>query len=107
MDFGTLVGLVELAGAHYVVATALGALAGAAANFLLGRLWSFRALQGAYLGQAWRYALVSGASLALNSAGVWWFTDRYAVPYPVSKIVTALLVGIGFNFPLHRGFVFR
>jgi len=107
VDFVTLVMLVEHVRVYYVTATAIGAFVGAVTNFLLGRLWSFRAVHGKYTSQAFRYALVSAGSLVLNSLGVWWFTEHHAIPYTLSKIATALLVGIFFNFPLHRAFVFR
>src|SRR5690606_18970601 len=70
VDFGTLIFLVEVLNFWYVLATALGALVGAVANFLLGRYWSFKANHGGAKGQVFRYALVSSASLMLNTYGV-------------------------------------
>ena len=107
LDFGVLVILVEWAGLWYVPATALGAFAGAVLNFTLNRSWSFQATEGRWNRQAWRYGLVSGGSLLLNSGGVYGFTEWSGVTYLSSKIVTSLLVGVFFNFPLHRYFVFR
>ena len=107
VDFGTLVFSVEVLGLWYVTATALGAFVGAVTNFLIGRHWSFMATHGHWRRQGFRYALVSFSSLFLNSTGVYLFTEWGGFHYPVSKLIVALLVGVFFNFPLHRSYVFR
>ena len=107
VDFGTLVFCVEILHVWYVAATAIGAFLGAVTNFMIGRNWSFQARLGGLHHQAGRYALVSFGSLLLNSGGVYLLTEYGRLPYPVSKAVTALLVGFVFNFPLHRNYVFR
>jgi putative flippase GtrA len=107
VDFGFLILLVEKGGAWYVAATAAGAFLGAVTNFTLNRQWSFESTSERIHGQALKYALVSGGSLVLNSGGVWAFTEGTGISYLSSKILTSLLVGLFFNFPLHRYFVFR
>lgn len=107
VDFGFLVLLVEKGGLWYVAATAAGAFLGAITNFTLNRHWSFEATSDRVRGQALRYGVVSGGSLLLNSGGVWAITEGTGTSYVSSKIVTALLVGLFFNFPLHRYFVFK
>ncbi|MBC7692674.1 MAG: GtrA family protein [Methylotenera sp.] len=107
VDFGTLVFSVEILHIHYVAATAIGAFLGALTNFQLGRHWSFEAHEKPVQGQATRYAVVSGISLLLNSGGVYVFTEFAHFKYTVSKLVTAFLVGIFFNFPMHRRYVFK
>ena len=106
VDFSSLIFLVEIGGVWYVTATAIGALLGAIANFMLGRHWSFTAEKDSVRGQAIRYAAVAAASLALNSSGVYFLTDYLEIHYALSRVITAFLVGILFNFPLHRRFVF-
>jgi putative flippase GtrA len=107
VDFGSLIFLVEIEGVWYVAATAIGALLGAAVNFFLGRHWTFVAAHDAIRGQVLRYAVVSAASLVLNSYGVYLLTDHLGIHYVISKVITAFSVGVLFNFPLHRRFVFR
>lgn len=106
VDFGLLVLLVERAGLWYVAAATIGAFCGAVANFLLNRHWSFEAATLRWESQALRYGLVSGGSLLLNVAGVYGLTEVAGSPYAVSKLVTAVVVGWLFNYPLHRAFVF-
>ena len=106
VDFSWLVFLVEVAHVWYVVATAIAGFLGAFVNFMLGRHWSFTADDGAFRDQAIRYAVVSAASLVLNSLGVYLLTEYLKIHYAMSKIITAVLVGVLFNFPLHRWFVF-
>ena len=43
LDFGTLVGLTELAGVNYVLATWLGTVVGSLSNFAINKVWAFRA----------------------------------------------------------------
>jgi len=107
VDFSSLIFLVEIGQVWYVAATAIGAFLGAVVNFLLGRHWSFAAGHDAIHGQVVRYAAVSAGSLVLNSAGVYLLTEYFGSYYAVSKVITAVLVGLLFNFPLHRRFVFR
>jgi putative flippase GtrA len=106
VDFTTLIFLVEIGHVWYVAATAIGTFLGAVVNFMLGRHWSFVAHHEAVRGQAIRYALVSAVSLVLNSLGVYLLTDHLKIHYAISKAITAFLVGVLFNFPLHRWFVF-
>ncbi len=106
VDFGLLFSLVEIVHVWYVLATASGALAGSITNFILGRLWSFEATHAQWHRQAYRYAWVSGGSLLLNSGGVYLMTGGLGVHYAVSVIVVSLVVGIAFNFPLQRYWVF-
>jgi putative flippase GtrA len=107
VDFGTLFFATEVLGVWYVLSTGLGAFLGAITNFSLNRFWSFEATHVAWGPQAFRYALVSAGSLGLNMLGVWSFTEGFGWKYGVSKVVTAFVVGLLFNFPLHRRYVFK
>lgn len=107
VDFGTLFFATEVLHVWYVASTGLGALLGALTNFVLNRFWSFEATHVQWGPQAMRYALVSGGSLGLNMFGVYAFTEFFGVKYGISKILTSVLVGVLFNFPLHRRYVFK
>jgi putative flippase GtrA len=107
VDFGTLFFATERLHVWYVFSTGLGALLGAVTNFALNRYWSFEATHVSWGPQAVRYAAVSAGSLGLNMLGVYAFTDGAGLKYGVSKIITAIAVGLLFNFPLHRRYVFK
>jgi putative flippase GtrA len=107
VDFSCVIFLVEVGHVWYVAATATGAFLGAIVNFILGRHWTFTAGHGSIRAQAIRYTAVSAVSLVLNSLGVYVLTDYVGIHYAVSRAITAFVVGILFNFPLHRRFVFR
>ncbi len=107
VDFGLLFLLTEVFHVWYVVSVATGAAAGAVTNFLLNRYWTFLAAQGLWFDQAWKYSLVSAGSLAINTVGTWWVTERFGIHYGISVSIVSLLVGFFFNFPLQRRFVFR
>ncbi|MDB4927964.1 MAG: CDP-diacylglycerol--glycerol-3-phosphate 3-phosphatidyltransferase [Myxococcaceae bacterium] len=106
VDFGTLAALVELAGVSPVAGTALGALAGAVTNFTLARRWIFRDHAGTAAAQALRYAVVSGASLGLNTLGEYLLVTRLGGHYLAARVVVAVAVSLLWNFPMHRRFVF-
>jgi len=107
LDYGTLFLLTEVFQVWYVVATAVGALCGAVANFLINRYWSFQATHDRLGYQALRYALVSTGSLIFNTGGVFLVTEFAQVHYAVSVAVVSVVVGIFFNYPLHRYYVYR
>jgi putative flippase GtrA len=106
-DWSVLFGLVEVLQVWYVVAVAIGAIVGAITNFVINRHWSFRATHGKWQKQAVRYSLASALSAALNTAGVYAMTDWLKVHYSISVLAVSIVVGILFNYPLHRFFVFR
>ena len=107
LDYGALFVLTEVFHAWYVLAIVVGAVIGAISNFLLNRVWSFQALHQKWSKQARRYMLVSVASLILNAGGVYWLTETFHFHYALSVFAVSTLVGIGFNFPLHRHYVYR
>jgi putative flippase GtrA len=107
VDFGMMVSLVEALGVGAVWATAAGASSGAIVNFLLGRYWVFRAGGGPVGAQAVRYGMVSAASAGLNTLGEHVFVRILGLQYFVARIVVAVVVSLGWNFPLQRVFVFR
>ena len=53
-----------------------------------------------------RYAMVSGASLALNSLGEYVLAVRLGVAYLPARVIVATAVGNLWNYPLHKFFVF-
>ncbi len=106
VDYVIMIALVSLCGLSPVWGTVLGALGGAVTSFTLGRRWVFDAQRGELGGQALRYAMVSAVSLCCNAGGEWLLL-RVGLNYIVARVVMSAIVGIGWNFPMHRHFVFR
>ena len=106
LDFAVMIGCVH-AGLRPVLGTAIGATCGAVTNFTLARHWIFPAgAAGRVSGQAIRYALVSFASLGLNTIGEYVLFDVVHLDYLVARVLVAGVVGIGWNYTMHRTWVF-
>jgi putative flippase GtrA len=106
VDYTTMVTLVELAHRDPVSATAVGAFAGAVANFTLGRVFTYAATDHPIGAQAARYIVVSAGSLALNAAGEYLFAKVLGLQYIVARLVTSFVVSTAWNYPLQRFYVF-
>ncbi len=106
-DFLIVILLTEVFGIWYVISNAIGAFVGTVVSFLLGRYWVFVSVQRKIQHQAFRYILVSAGSLILNTLGVYLLTENSSLNYIYSKMIISLIVGIGFNFVLHKKFVFK
>ncbi len=106
VDYGLMVAAVELLGVSPVVGAVVGALGGALTNFTMGRLYIYRVGPGAVGAYAWRYALVSGASLGWNAAGEALFTKGLGLQYMLARVITSVVVSNAWNYPLQRYFVF-
>jgi putative flippase GtrA len=106
VDYAIMIVCVSVAGMTPVMGTVVGALCGAVTSFTLGRRWVFDARRGELRGQALRYAMVSTVSLCCNAGGEWVLV-RIGLQYVVARVVASTVVGLGWNFPMHRHFVFR
>jgi putative flippase GtrA len=107
LDFATLIGLTELAGVNYVIATSIGTVVGAVANFTINKVWAFYARDMPAIPAMARFVGVQAGASALHTGGVWVLTRFARLPYPVSKLVIAATVYLTWNYPLNRWFVFR
>ncbi len=107
LDYAILFLFTEVFKIWYVIATASGAIVGAVTNFLINRHWSFQATHGNWERQARRYALASIGSLILNTGGVFLVTEYGRVHYAISVILVSVLVGLIFNYPIYRHYVYR
>ena len=105
-DYIVMVVCVELGGLPPVAATVAGALVGAVVNFTLGRRYTYRVGAGGLGSYAWRYALVSGASLGFNAGGEALLHDVVGLQYVVARVITSLVVSNAWNYPMQRFFVF-
>lgn len=106
IDWALLTTVIALGG-HYAIAVAVGALAGACTDFSIKRGWVFGAQAQSIHGQLWRYALVSGASLAWNELLTFLAVAKLHAPAIPGAICASVIVGAAWNYPMHRAFVFR
>jgi putative flippase GtrA len=107
IEWVVVTGLV-VAGVHYLFAAAAGAVTGAAVDFSLKRHWAFDRAHRAGVGrEGVRYLWVSGVSLALNLPVAYALVDGLGLPAVPGVIGASILVGIAWNYPLHRWYVFR
>ncbi len=117
VDFLVTIFCTELLAIWYVISTALGSVAGAITNFMMGRYWVFQSTENKLKTQALRYTLVSLGSLILNTAGVYALTEfmlQYLRngetnehDYIIAKVIVAIIVAVSYNFILQKNFVFK
>jgi putative flippase GtrA len=107
LDFGTMMGLVELAHIDYRIATFLGTIVGFLANFTINRWWAFAATASPLHWQFIRLLPVQAGSTALQTGGVWLFDEAIGMRYWIAKIVVATLVYLFWNYPMNRFWVYR
>ena len=89
-----------------VVATLIGATCGATTNFFVNRRFTYQAVGVRVSRQIWRFALVSGTSLALNAGGEYLFHNVLGLQYVLARVITSVIVSNGWNYPMLRYFVF-
>ncbi len=107
VDFVVMILCTEVLGIYYVISRAIGAAVGAVVNFMLNRHWTWRVSNKKLGPQAFKYGLTATGSLILNTLGVWLCTEFIGLDYKISWLVVSLIVGIGFNFVLHKIYVFK
>lgn len=116
LEWGLVLLLTRL-GLWYVGSAVAGAVAGGVTDFAIKKWWVFgthRAQPGASPaaalaltgGEAIRYAAVSGASALFYGAAVYLLVDLLHWHLPAAVVGGSVLVGIFWNYPLHRFFVF-
>lgn len=105
VDLGVFTAAVKL-GVNPIAATPCGAACGALTNFFFNRHVTFAATDGRLSRQALLYLLVSAASLGWNTLGESVIYGVLHVHFLVARILTSAVVGLCWNFPLHRYVVF-
>jgi putative flippase GtrA len=106
VDYLTMIVLVSFAGIRPVPATAIAASAGAVTSFTFSRYFTYHATHVAAGHQMWRFVLVSGSSLGLNTLGEYLLHDRVGLQYILARVITSITVSCGWNYPMLRFFVF-
>ena len=97
----------EVLGFWYLFSSVSGTVLGGLANFLLGRYWTFKVVNGDKFAQAWKYLIIWTGSLLLNTSGVYVLTDWLGCYYMLSKVLVSISVGVFFNYYFQKTFVFK
>lgn len=105
-DFLITIVLTE-AGMWYLPASVLGTITGGVVNYFINRNWSFQSRDDHISRQAFRYFHIWAGSIILNASGMWLLTSLAGFNYILSKLIISLAVGIGFNYPLQKRYVFK
>ncbi len=107
VDFAVLIFLTEIFHIWYMLSAVTGAVSGGVTSFVLERNWTFMKKDGKLSAQALKYAAVWVTSIMLNIAGLYLLTEYAKLQYIMSKAIVAVIVGIGFNFLMHKYYIFK
>jgi|ERR1022692_134947 putative flippase GtrA len=107
VDFLTTVILVKFFGCWYVIASAVGTIAGGVTHFSMSRKWVFGAADGKIHSQALKYFFVWGVYLSISTGFVYLITNYGGINYILSKMLVSVLLSISYNYFLHKKFVFK
>ncbi|MDR3132877.1 MAG: GtrA family protein [Prevotellaceae bacterium] len=109
-DYGIMIFLTEIAGLHYTLSIAVACILGAVVNFAINRSWSFYSQNRTYkfssTQQLIRFTLVLVGSIFLKSSGTFLLTALAGIDYKISRIITDIIVSLGYNYVLQRFWVF-
>jgi putative flippase GtrA len=96
----------EFLGFWYLIASITGTLAGGFTNFALGRRWVFDGRDKKVHAQLIKYIITWTGNLLLTTTGVFVVTHYLGLSYFISKIIVAVVVGVGYNYVVQKKFVF-
>ena len=108
----------EWLGIYYVLATSIGAITGGIINCVINYKWAFATKDCQFKWVFFKYILVWIGSFILNVGGVYLLVEfmqnnthlweRASGFYLIiAKVIVSIIVSIGWNYVLHRYFVFQ
>jgi putative flippase GtrA len=107
IDFSALFILTEFIGVYYLISAGLAFCLGLLASYIVSIFWIF---SNRNMENRWHeFGLFLGISLiglALNIGFMWFFTEKIAFHYLLSKVVAAALVFV-WNFSAKKRILFR
>lgn len=107
VDYSIMIVCTELAHIHYTVSILISGLIGAVVNFMINRYWTYQADKIEVKGQLLKFIAVVIGSILLKSSGTYLFTNWLKIDYKISRVITDILVSLGFNYTLQTYWVFR
>jgi putative flippase GtrA len=106
IDVVVMEGLIVF-GAPYGWAILAGHVAGGVSDFTAKRRLIFRTTGHGLFRQAGRYLLAWGTSLLLNLGLAHLLVERMGLHPGVGVLAAAVVIGLAWNYPVHRLYVFR
>ena len=106
-DFLVLVLLTEAFQLWYMFSAVTGAISGGVVSFIFERNWAFHKRHGSIYMQTLKYSAVWVTSILLNTSGLFLLVEYLHIHYILSKVIVAIVIGLGFNFFTHKYFVFN
>lgn len=106
-DFLVLVLLTEVFHLWYMFSAITGAVSGGVVSFIFERNWAFHKRHGNIYKQTLKYSAVWVTSILLNTSGLFFLVEYANIHYILSKVIVALVIGMGFNFFTHKYFIFK
>ena len=108
----------EWLGIYYVMATSIGAITGGIINCVINYKWAFATKDCQFKWVFFKYILVWIGSFILNVGGVYLLVEFmqdnthlwekasgfYLI---IAKVIVSIIVSVGWNYVLHRYFVFQ
>jgi putative flippase GtrA len=106
-DYGVTIFCHEILHVLIVWSSALGTVCGGILHFTMGRRWVFSARHKELKIQIGKYIIVWIGYIILSTGAVFVLTHYGSVNYILSKIIVSVLMGVGYNYTLHKKFVFN
>ena len=105
-------------GFYYLLATSIGAISGGIINCVINYKWAFATKDCQFKWVFFKYILVWGGSFVLNVGGVFLLVELLkshtslweqssSFYFMLSKVIVSAIVSVGWNYVLHRYFVFK
>jgi putative flippase GtrA len=107
IDFLVSILLFRIAGAPYMLASALGTITGGICHFLISRNWVFQSREKKWTIQVFRYLMVWVGNLLLNLSVLFLLTRYLHMNFLLAKIVVAIGIAVFYNYVLQKRFVFK
>lgn len=107
VDYSIMIFCTEVLHIHYTVSILISGLIGAVVNFSINRKWTYQAEKIGVKGQLAKFIVVVLGSVFLKSAGTYLLTNWLRIDYKISRVLTDILVSLGFNYTLQTYWVFK
>jgi putative flippase GtrA len=107
VDYLAMIVFTELVGIHYTLSILISGSIGAIINFSINRKWTFQAENVNLQYQVPKFIVMVIGSIFLKSAGTYLFTNWLTIDYKISRVITDIIVSLGFNYTLQNYWVFK